>query len=68
VSARESFAADGGILQQAGCLQFGHLDCGFVVVELADEEVAALDGGPTEKRVGLELHGSLALDNAPALM
>ena len=41
---------------------------GLVVVELADEVVAALDGGPAEERVGLELHGALAVDHAAALM
>ncbi len=39
-----------------------------MVVELANEVVAALDGGPPEERVGLELHGALALNDAVALV
>ena len=39
-----------------------------MVVELADEVVAAVDGGPAEEGVGLELHGALAFDDAVALV
>ena len=68
VTARQRFSADCGILQQAVSLQLGHLNCGFMVVELTNQEVAALDGGPTEEGVGLELHSTLAIDDAAALM
>ena len=39
-----------------------------MVVELADEVVAAFDGGPAEEGVGLELHCALAFDDAAALV
>src|ERR1019366_5665801 len=68
VAAGEGFAADGCVLDQAGGLERGELDRAFVVVELAAEVVAALDGAPAEKGAGLELHGALAVDDSEALV
>ena len=68
VTAGQCFAADDGILQEASRLKLAHLDDGLVIVELTDEEVAALDGGIAEEWIGLELHGSLAIDDAAALV
>ena len=68
VAAGEGFAADGGVFEQGGGFELVEQDGGLVVVELADEVVAALDGGPAEEGVGLELHGALAVDDAAALV
>ena len=68
VAAGEYFAAEAGVFEQACGFDGGEVDGGLVIVELADEVVAALDGGPSEEGVGLELHGALAFDGAAALV
>ena len=39
-----------------------------MVVELADEVVAAFDRGPAEERVGLDLHGAFTFDDPASLV
>ncbi len=68
MTARQQLAADGGIFGQAATAQFLEIDRCFVVVELADEIVAICNGGPAKKRIGLPLHGTLALSNTLSLM
>ncbi len=68
VAAGEEFAAEVGVAEKAGGGEGCDVERGLVVVELADEEVAALEGGVTEEGVGGELHGALAVDDAMALM
>ncbi len=68
VAAGEHLAADAGVAQQVGDLYLGDVDGGFMVVELADEVVAAVDRGPAEEWVGLDLHGAFAFDDPASLM
>ena len=68
VAAGEEFAADVGVAQQAGGGEGVEVERGLVVVELADEVVAASDGGVAEEGVAGELHGTLAVDDAMALV
>src|SRR5260370_12364461 len=63
VATGEDLPADSGILQQSGGLQFTEVDGGLVVVQLTDEVVSALDAGPAQEGVRLELHGTLAFDD-----
>ncbi len=66
--AGEHLAADGRVLQQGRGFEHTQVDGGLVVVELADQVIAAGDGGPAEERVGLQLHGALAFHRAAALV
>lgn len=64
----EHFAADTSVLQKSGGLELSDIDRGFMVVELTDEEVAALDVRPAKEGVGLELHGAFSFDDSPSLV
>ncbi len=68
VSAGEEFAAEVGITEERGGGEGLEVERGLVVVELADEEVAAVDGGVAEEGVTGELHGTLAVHGAMALV
>ncbi len=68
MTTRQQLAADGGIFSEATAAQFLKFNRGFVVVQLTDEIVAIGDGGPAEKRIGLPLHGMLALRHTLTLM
>ncbi len=68
VSAGEEFAAEIGVVDQGVGREGLEIERTFVIVELANEEVALMDGGPAEEGIRLELHGALAFDDAAALM
>jgi len=68
VAAGEEFAAEVGVADEDFGREGLEIDGAFVVVELADEEVAIVEGGPTEEGIGLELHGALAFGDAAALV
>ena len=68
VAAGEEFAAEVGVAEETLWGEGCDVERGFVVVELADEEVAAFEGGVAEEGVGGELHGALAVDDAMALV
>ena len=64
----QQFAADFGVGFQICACQIFNLDGSFVVFELADEILASADVRPAEKRIGLDLHGTLALGDALAVV
>ena len=63
MAARQQFAADFSEGDEAASGEIGQIDGAFVVVELANEKVPVADVCPSEKWVGLNLHGALAGDN-----
>ena len=68
VSPGEEFAADAGILHQAGGLDGRNVERTLVVIKLANDVVATIDLRPAQEGVGLELHGTFALDNTTPLV
>ena len=68
MAAGQQFAADFGVGLKAAAGQVFEFDGAFVVVELADEVLAAADMGPAQERIGLQLHGALALGDALAVV
>lgn len=68
VAAGEDLSTDGGVLAEVFGFEFGDVERGLVVVELADEVVEAVDARPAEHGVGLDLHGALAVGGALALV
>ena len=64
----EELATYGGILEQLCGLQIFQLDGCFVIVELPDEVVVSVHCRPTEKGIGLLLHGALSIDDAASLV
>jgi hypothetical protein len=68
MTAREQLPADFSECSQAAARQVIKVDGAFVVVELAHQVLAAADVRPAEERVGLQLHGSLAVGDALAVV
>jgi hypothetical protein len=68
VAAGEELAAEVGVAEEGVGGKGFEVQAGFVVVQLADQEVAAIDGGVAEEGVGGELHGALAVHHAMALV
>ena len=64
MSARKQLTANLTECHQPGAGKICEVDGAFVVVELADEELARTDVRPAKKWIRLQLHGALADDDA----
>src|SRR5271157_1011719 len=64
----EQFAAHARVLHQAVAFEVVVRDARLVVAQLANQVVAASDGGPSQEDVGLHLHGAPTFGRALSLM